>query len=172
MVADKPSGERVRRVLVLCTGNSARSQIAEALLVRAGGGQIVSASAGTHPAERVHPDAVALLAKLGIDWSAARPKSIDAVMDEPWDIVITVCDSAQEGCPVFPGGATMLHWGMPDPAGIDDPDERKRAFREVALVLSRRIELMLALRPEELSAMAYEERLRQIGHEEVGDPTG
>lgn len=126
------------------------------------------ASAGTHPAARVHPDAVALLGEMGIDWSAARPKTIDAVIGEPWDVVITVCDNAQESCPVFPAATTRLHWGMPDPAAVEDPAARRRAFRDVALVLGRRIELMLALRPEELSALAYAERLREIGREQNG----
>lgn len=140
----RPTG--VIRVLVLCTGNSARSQIAEALFARAGGERLVVASAGTHPADRVHPDAVAQLREMGIDWSAARPKTIDAVINDPWDLIITVCDNAQESCPVFPGRATFAHWGMPDPAGVKDPETRKRAFRDVAQVLSRRIDLMLALR--------------------------
>ncbi len=139
MVADVPSGKHVRRVLVLCTGNSARSQVAEALLGQALHGRALVASAGTAPVDRVHPDAVALLAARGIDWSATRPKSIDELPDTPWDLVITVCDNAQESCPVLPGQPMSLHWGMPDPAAVTDPASRREAFAQVARDLDARI---------------------------------
>lgn len=150
------------RVLFLCTGNSARSQIAEALLQEQGRGRFVVGSAGTHPAARVHPDAVALLAERGIDWSGRRPKTIEEVADQPWDVIITVCDSAKESCPVMPGRPVLAHWGVEDPAHIDDPARRRAAFRHAASVLGWRIGLLLALRPEAVRALAAE-HLRLIG---------
>ncbi|MEO8479818.1 MAG: arsenate reductase ArsC [Gemmatimonadota bacterium] len=143
-MADQTPASDVVRVLVLCTGNSARSQIAEALLARAGGPRVVVASAGTHPAERVHPDAIAQLAEMGIDWSAARPKTIDAVIGNPWNLIITVCDNAQESCPVFPGQPTALHWGMPDPTAVEDPVARREAFAQVARDLDAQIAELVA----------------------------
>jgi arsenate reductase len=103
------------RVLVLCTANSARSQIAEALIGHQLGDQVVVASAGTAPGNGPHPHAIAALAERGIAWQGKRSKSIDEVPG-PWDLAITVCDGAREACPVLPG-VRMLHWGLPDPAG-------------------------------------------------------
>ncbi|HRP07132.1 MAG TPA: arsenic resistance N-acetyltransferase ArsN2 [Gemmatimonadales bacterium] len=120
------------RVLVLCTGNTARSQIAEALLGHTLGDQVVAASAGTSPGNGPHPLAVAVLAERGIEWAERRSKSVDEVPG-PWDLVITVCDGARESCPVLPG-ARMIHWGLPDPAG-----QGVEAFRAVADELERRI---------------------------------
>ena len=117
------------RVLVLCTANSARSQIGEALLEHVGGGLIAAASAGTAPAPAPHPMAVQVLDEIGIDWSARRSKSIEEAGTD-FDLVITVCDAAQETCPVLPG-ARMMHWGFPDPAAEADPSSRLEAFRRV-----------------------------------------
>jgi protein-tyrosine-phosphatase len=99
------------RVLFLCTQNSARSQIAEALLQRKGRGRFEVASAGTDPAPRVHPLAVEVLNAHEIAWSDKRPKPVSAVPGEPWDFVITVCDKARETCPTFPGQPIFAHWG-------------------------------------------------------------
>jgi protein-tyrosine-phosphatase len=151
------------RVLFLCTGNSARSQIAEALLSRKGGEQFDAGSAGVRPRPAVHPDAIDTLAGFGIDWRGRQPKSIDAVLDQPWNFVITVCDRARESCPAFPGQPVFAHWGMPDPADIDDPGRRQQAFRDTATYLGRRIDLLLALPFESLERRALEERLRRIG---------
>ncbi|MDE3172186.1 MAG: arsenate reductase ArsC [Gemmatimonadota bacterium] len=134
-------------VLFLCTGNSARSQIAEALLVTMGRGRFRVGSAGTKPAERVNPGAIAVLCDHGIDWVGRRPKTIDEIHDEPWDLVITVCDDAKESCPVFPGHPTFAHWGMPDPAAVDDGAARTQAFRETYETLRERIERFLSERP-------------------------
>ncbi len=118
-------------VLVLCTGNSARSQMAEALLRRAGRGAIVVASAGTVPAG-VHPLTVQVLAEVGIDWTSARSKAITEFLDQPFDVVVTVCDRAREACPFFPGAREQLHHGFDDPAAIPGSDaERLDAFRRV-----------------------------------------
>jgi arsenate reductase len=124
-----------QRILVLCTANSARSQIAEALLAHRLGDQVVAASAGTAPGSGPHPLAIAVLAERGIGWQGKRSKAIEEVPG-PWDLAITVCDGARESCPVLPG-VKMLHWGLPDPAaqGIE-------AFRATADELERRIEAL------------------------------
>lgn len=151
------------RVLFLCTHNSARSQIAEAILRRHGGGRLEVASAGTEPAERVHPMAVEVLGLLGADVSRHCPKSWEAVWEQPWDIVVTVCDSARESCPHIPGRPAIAHWGMPDPAAVTGSEEEKRrAFRDTAAVLARRIDLLLALPVEKLEQIALEQRIRAI----------
>lgn len=127
------------RVLFLCTGNSARSQIAEALLGRIGGLDFEVASAGTEP-RGVNPFTVRVLAESGIDWSAARSKSVAEFLDEPFDYVVTVCDRARESCPVFPGRSTAIHWSIDDPAAIAGSDEdRLTAFRRTAIELRARI---------------------------------
>jgi len=115
-------------VLVVCTGNAARSQMAEALLAREG---VAAASAGTHPAG-VHPLTVRVLAEVGIDWSGARSKSVLEMLDEPWDLVLTVCDHARETCPFVPGARRTVHEGFPDPAAATgSEDEQLAAFRAV-----------------------------------------
>lgn len=139
------------RILVLCTGNSARSQIAEALLTHRGAGRIEAASAGVAPAPRVSRFAVEVLGEAGIDWSGRAPKAPDALADRTWDIVLTVCDHAREVCPVLPGAA-MVHWGLPDPADVRPDDARRTAFRDVFRVLSARIDAFLALPLESLTA--------------------
>lgn len=127
------------RVLFLCTHNSARSQIAEALLGRYGGEDFEVASAGTEQT-RVNPFAVKALAELGIDWSGARSKVLTEFLGEPWDYVITVCDRARQSCPVFPGAANSLHWGLDDPSELGGTDEEKlAAFRRTATEVSVRL---------------------------------
>ncbi len=127
------------RVLVLCTGNSARSQIAEALFNLRGGGRFQAESAGSRPAARVHPLAVRVLAEQGIAWDGRTPRSMNGLERQSWDLVITVCDNAKEACPFFPG-ARMLHWGMPDPADVDGDEGRQLdAFRATFRALERRI---------------------------------
>jgi len=133
------------RVLVLCTGNSARSQIAEALLRHRGGGRFEVASAGSRPAPRVHPLAIEALEVAGIEWSGRAPRGLDAVTGEHWDLVITVCDRAKDACPVFPGHPAKVHWGLPDPAEAEgSPAERLRAFVETRRALEERIERLVA----------------------------
>ena len=106
------------RVLFLCTQNSARSQMAEALLNERGGGRFEAGSAGTAPAPRVNPYAVQELKRRGIEWQTRRPKALEEVADEPWDIAITVCDHARETCPILPGRVSA-HWGVFDPASVN-----------------------------------------------------
>jgi len=154
----------VLRVLILCTGNSARSQIAEALLARKGAGRIHADSAGSKPAARVNPYAVRVLAEHGIKWEGREPKGIDAAIGVPWDVVITVCDNAREACPVFPGSTVMAHWGMPDPAEVDGGDDDKlQAFRETLAVLNGRIDRLLALPLATMDARERRDRIRAIG---------
>jgi protein-tyrosine-phosphatase len=155
------------RVLFLCTRNSARSQIAEALMhskiERSARGRFEVASAGASPAECVHPLALEVLTDYGIDWSAAGPKSIESVSDRPWDLIITVCDRAKETCPVFPGQPAFAHWGLDDPSDVEgSEDARRRAFREVMNYLARRIDLLLALPFERLERAALERRAQAI----------
>jgi arsenate reductase len=120
------------RVLILCTGNSARSQMAEAIL-RSVGPELEVSSAGTRPADRVHPGAVAAMAELGVDLSEARPKSVDQFVQQPFDWVITVCDHARESCPHFAGRVRRkVHAGFDDPAAVAGSDaEVLAAFRRV-----------------------------------------
>ncbi|HVX38121.1 MAG TPA: arsenate reductase ArsC [Gemmatimonadaceae bacterium] len=137
--------EQPFRILVLCTGNSARSQIAEALLTARGGARIAAASAGSRPAARVNAHAVDVLRAHGIEWSDRVPKSIDDLHGQPFDLVITVCDNARDACPFYPGAAAQVHWGLPDPAEETDPDAARRAFDATYDALSARIEALLAL---------------------------
>jgi arsenate reductase len=118
-------------ILVVCTGNSARSQMAEGILRKELGDRFEVYSAGTRPAG-VRPEAIAVMAEVGIDISGHRSKSVDEFTGQPLDYVITVCDNARETCPVFPGIATRLHWSFTDPATAEGaPDHRVAAFREV-----------------------------------------
>lgn len=150
------------RVLVLCTGNSARSQIAEALFATRGAGRIEVASAGSRPAARVNPCAVDVLREHGIAWEGRTPKSIDDVAGERFDLVITVCDNARDACPFFPGAGVQVHWGMPDPAEVQGDEERRRAFRETYDVLERWIEQTLTLPLERLDAAALRSRAQAL----------
>jgi len=127
------------RVLFVCTGNSARSQLAEALLGHLGGSDFDVQSAGTEP-KGVNPFTVEVLAKRGIDWSAATSTSVDLLLDRSFDYVITVCDRARQACPVFPGEHNSLHWGLDDPAEVDGTDDEKRAaFERTAMELTQRL---------------------------------
>lgn len=119
------------RVLILCTHNSARSQMAEALLRSYGNGRFEVHSAGTE-ATRVNPYAIDVMHEIGIDISGARSKHLNEFIDQEFDYVITVCDAAAEACPMFPGNARRIHWSFPDPSAAEGGDEQRRqAFREV-----------------------------------------
>ena len=135
----RPSTDQAIRVLFVCTHNSARSQIAEALLREYGGPAFEVFSAGTE-VTRVHPLALRALADVGVDASAARSKSITEFLDERFDYVITVCDRARETCPVFPGSENTLHWGLDDPSEVQGSDaDRLEAFRQARLQISTRL---------------------------------
>ena len=120
-----------KRVLILCTGNSARSQMAEGLLRACGGESIEVFSAGTNPGH-VRPEAVAVMSELGIDLSGHRSKHVQEFDGQPFDYVITVCDNAKESCPVFFGSAKRLHHSFDDPAALNGSEEERLAlFRRV-----------------------------------------
>jgi len=149
----------VHNVLFICTGNSARSIFAEALLNELGDGRFRAYSAGSRPKGVVHPLAIDELHALRIPTDGLRSKAWDefAQRDAPrMDFVLTVCDQAAgEVCPIWPGQPMTAHWGMPDPAAVQGSvDARRTAFHEAAVTLKRRLELMLALPIERLDAMA------------------
>ncbi|HEX5689084.1 MAG TPA: arsenate reductase ArsC [Roseiflexaceae bacterium] len=130
----------MKRVLFLCTHNSARSQMAEGLLRELGRGTFEVASAGT-VATRVRPEAIAAMNELEIDISGQSSKTLEQYLGSEWDEVITVCDSANESCPVFPGAKLRRHWSIDDPSGVTGSDEaRLAAFRRARDELRQRIE--------------------------------
>jgi len=160
--------DRTYNVLFLCTGNSARSIMAEALMNHLGRGRFRGFSAGSHPTGKVNPYAVELLREAGLPASGLRSKAWDefaAPGAAPMDFILTVCDNAAaEACPIWPGKPTTAHWGVPDPAAVEGSDADKRAaFREAARLLRRRIELLTALPVDKLDAMAIQARLREFG---------
>jgi arsenate reductase len=133
-----------RRVLILCTGNSARSQMAEGLLRRDGGARFAVESAGTQPS-RVRDEAVAVMREIGIDISAQRSKSVAEFVGQPFDYVITVCDDAREHCPVFPAATQRIHWSFDDPAAVaGDEAARLAVFRRVRDELRARLRQFIA----------------------------
>lgn len=137
-------GRRRVRVLFLCTGNSARSQIAEALLRHLSGGRVEAASAGSQP-KPLHPEAVRVMAERGIDISGHRSTSIDDVVGRRVDRVVTLCDKVREVCPELPGAPVAAHWSIPDPAVVEGPAAaRAAAFDQVADDIEGRVALLLA----------------------------
>jgi arsenate reductase len=116
-----------QRVLFLCTHNSARSQMAEGWLRHLGGDRYEVASAGTE-ATRVRPLAIRAMAEVGVDVAGQQSKTLERYLAEPWDYVITVCDDANEACPLFPGGKRRLHWSFPDPSKATGTEDEQLAF--------------------------------------------
>jgi len=135
------------KVLILCTGNSARSVIGEYLLREKGKGRFETYSAGSHPTGRVNPLAVWVLKEhYGINAAGARSKSWDEYKNVKFDFIITVCDNAKESCPIFPGQTITAHFSSPDPAHVEGTDDQKKwAFIQVASQISRRLDLFCAL---------------------------
>lgn len=131
----------MRRVLFLCTANSARSQMAEGFLNEFGGGQVVAASAGSHPAP-VHPAAVAIMQRNGIDISGKRSKAVEQFLAQAFDYVITVCDRMRENCPAFPHATHLLHWSIPDPAAAVQSEQRA-VFEATAAEIAARVRYFL-----------------------------
>ncbi|MCA9039962.1 MAG: arsenate reductase ArsC [Planctomycetaceae bacterium] len=130
-----------RRVLILCTGNSCRSQMAEALFETISDGAWESESAGSRPSGYVHPLAIKAMAELGIDISTNQSKSLDQFLDQPFDLVVTVCDNAKESCPIFPGAKEVLHWPFYDPADTTGSEEEQLVvFRRVRDEIKNKIE--------------------------------
>jgi arsenate reductase len=133
-----------KRVLILCTHNSSRSQMAEGLLRAAGGGDIEVESAGTE-ATRVHPLAIKAMAERGLDITGHTSKTLDRFVDQPWDDVITVCDSANETCPVFPKAGRRIHWSFEDPSkATGTEDARLAVFRRVRDEIDARLKAWLS----------------------------
>ncbi len=160
--------EKQYNVLILCTGNSARSILGEVLLNTLGKGKFRAYSAGSKPAGRVNPGAIELLQEKGISTEGLRSKSWDefAVPGAPEiDFIVTVCDNAAgEVCPVWPGKPATVHWGIPDPAAVGGSEEEKRAaFRRAYEQLGRRIRAMLALPTDSLDSRTLKQKLAEIG---------
>jgi arsenate reductase len=161
-------------VLFLCTGNSARSILAERLLDRWGHGLFRGFSAGSHPKGEVHPIALALLTHMQLSTAGLRSKSWDefAAADAPrLDFVFTVCDqAAAEVCPVWPGQPMTAHWGVADPAAVEGPDtQRWLAFRQAFRELENRIKIFASLPIRSLDRLRLQERIDAIGRTRLGD---
>lgn len=165
---------RVYNVLFLCTGNSARSILAEALLNRHGRGRFRAFSAGSFPKGEVHPMALRTLHQAGLPTDDLRSKSWDEFAGKSapdLDFIFTVCDNAaNETCPVWPGHPMTAHWGIEDPATARKP-EQKEAFQRAMFYLNNRISLFLALPLESIDAMTLQNRLRDIGRTRNAEPT-
>jgi protein-tyrosine-phosphatase len=158
--------------LFLCTGNSARSIMAEAVLNRLGAGRIRAYSAGSYPKGQPHPMALEVLTEWGYDTSGLRSKSWDEFAGQgapSLDFIFTVCDNAAgEACPVWPGRPMTAHWGVEDPAAFEGPEDKKRElFRRTYAELERRIELFTNLNIESLNRLSLQSRLDEIGKNEV-----
>jgi arsenate reductase len=158
---------RPLNVLVLCTGNSCRSILGEALINHLGQGRLRAFSAGSQPAGRVNPNALATLARHGLPTEGYASKSWDALVDTPIDLLITVCDSAAgEACPAYLGSAVRGHWGLPDPAHVTgSPETIQAAFEATYAALEKRIRQLLALPVETMSRSELAEALNGIGTE-------
>ena len=159
----------IYNVLFLCTGNSARSVIAEAILNKIGTGKFRAYSAGSQPKGQVNPNTIQLLQKLGYDTASFRSKSWSEFAQPgapALDFVFTVCDDAAgEACPVWPGQPMTAHWGIPDPAAaVGSPAEIALAFDDAYRMLHRRIEVFAALPIKALNSLTLQGKLRDIGH--------
>ena len=164
--------QRPYNILVLCTGNSARSIMGEALFNTMGAGRFQAFSAGSHPSGMVNPLAIEQVRALGYPVEGLRSKSWDefAQPDAPvMDFVVTVCDNAAgEICPLWPGHPVTAHWGFPDPAAVVGTEEEKRAaFAQTLRQIRTRVQLFLSLPLETLDRMAIENRMRAIGRESI-----
>jgi len=158
----------MKKILVLCTGNSCRSVMAEGLLNHYGAGRIEAVSAGSHPTGQVHPMSLATLEAHGIKSDGYSSKSWDVFSGQPMDAVITVCDNAAgETCPLFFGSPVKAHWGVPDPAHFEGTDaEKQTEFNRVFDMLERRVKALVKLPIETMDKVELTQRLNEIG--EVG----
>ena len=158
-------------VLFLCTGNSARSILAESILRHWGRGRFVACSAGSHPTGTVQPLALELLQRTGLPTDGLRSKPLTEFTGRgapDIDLVITVCDAAAEACPVFPGRPITAHWSTPDPAAVNgDADARRHVFRHAYTELEQRIRLLVNLPLEGLDRLAQQQRIRALAHTEA-----
>jgi arsenate reductase len=166
LLMEKAMADRPYNVLFLCTGNSARSIIAEAILNKVGAGKFRAYSAGSQPKGSLHPETLRLLRSLGYSIFDFRSKSWAEFIQEPqFDFVFTVCDNAaEEVCPVWPGQAMTAHWGLPDPAAATGtPAEIALAFKDAYRLLNQRISTFTALPLSKIDKMALGSKLRAIG---------
>ena len=162
--------EAAYNALFICTGNSARSILAEGILNKLGQGRFRAYSAGSQPKGEVHPLALATLERLHMPTTGYRSKSWDEFVAPGapvFDFIFTVCDTAAgEACPFGPAKPVSAHWGVPDPAAVEGSEEQRlKAFKDAALILRRRIELFLSLPLQRLDAMSLQRELRNIGQE-------
>lgn len=161
--------ERVYNVLFLCTGNSARSIMAEAILNQQGRGRFKAYSAGSHPKGKVHPQALRMLSEVHLPTEGFRSKGWEEFAKEgapELDFVFTVCDNAAgEICPAWPGQPMTAHWGIEDPATFE-PEKQPQAFRNALYALQRRIGLFLALPLESIDELSLKSKLKEIGRTE------
>lgn len=162
--------DEVFNVLFLCTGNSARSILAEAILNRVGARRFKAFSAGSHPKGEVHPYAIQLLKSLNYDTSFARSKSWEEFAEPgapEMNFVFTVCDdAAMEACPVWPGQPMTAHWGVPDPAAVEGTEAEKHlAFADAYRMLNNRISIFVSLPMQTIDKLALQKRLHEIGRE-------
>ena len=162
------------RILVLCTGNSARSQMAEAIIATRGEkrpmGQVVAESAGSHPAAKVNEYALVALMANGISWGRSKPKHVDAFKGQKFDLVITVCDNARDSCPLFAGAAAQVHWGLPDPAEHIAPATARAAFAGTYSALVTRLNALLKLPLETMDPARLKAEAQEI-HDQIVTPT-
>jgi arsenate reductase len=166
--------EKVYNVLFLCTGNSARSILAESILNKLGNGRFRGFSAGSHPSGRINPLALDLLKRLDFPTAGLRSKSWDEFAGTNgihFDLVITVCDNAAgEACPVWPGHPVKAHWGIPDPAAVEGTErEKKLAFSRAFQSMDRRIKLLLSLPMAGIDQICIKERMDEIGQSPPAD---
>lgn len=154
------------RILVLCTGNSARSQLAEAIITTRGlkrpMGPVVAESAGSNPAPKVNEYAVVALQNHGIKWQGRVPKHVDAFAGQRFDLVITVCDNARDACPFFAGATAQVHWGLPDPAEHISPATARAAFAGTYDALFARVNALLHLPLETLTPQELKDAAQAI----------
>ncbi len=151
------------KVLFLCTGNSARSQMAEVLLNKFGKGKYVAKSAGSAPKDEVDPHTMKVIEHSGYDVTSLKPKSMDQFIDEEFDLVITLCDKMKEECPVFPNKPIYAHWGMPDPVAFEGSEDEKNAyFSRTFQEISHRIHLLLNVKIDKTEREAIEKELGKI----------
>jgi arsenate reductase len=159
----------VHHVLFLCTGNSARSILAEAILNSRGGGRFRAYSAGSHPTGAINPCALDTLARMGLETEGLRSKSwgeFEGPSAPAFDCVITLCDAAAgEVCPVWPGQPLTAHWGLSDPSAVKDDAERAQAFRDTYAALGRRIDQLVKLPLDALSPAERQEQLASIAQD-------
>lgn len=161
---ERPGPAAKFKVLFLCTGNSARSILAEYFLKRLAPTRFEAFSAGANPKGRVNPYVLELLREgYHIDAADARSKSWEEFRDVKFDFVITVCDRARESCPVWPGQPIVAHWGSQDPDAVEGPEEQKKVIRNVGVEIYRRLGLFTALPMESLDRLRLEQLTRSIG---------